>query len=131
MTNLNFVIPVYFISLIHIYTHRNSYIHDFIVSTSIFQVFSIKTCWLLDSSVVCLLVSFIFTKSGRYSAKISRISNPLLGFWTDLVRSFAWISTLFSVVLKSSTFQSPCLSLGLSLVEVKVNWGFDFFEVFL
>ena len=60
----------------HIHTLSRIYTQRHCSWASVFQVFSSKTCWLLSTSFNRLLVTVIFTNFSRYSAKISRNSNP-------------------------------------------------------
>ena len=74
------VIHLHFIFIID--THTLLHIHARV--RSVFQVFSSRTRWLLSSSIICLLVTLLITKSSRYSAEISRIYKPLFAIlWTD------------------------------------------------
>ena len=73
MTYTQFVIPFHFIFSIR-YTQRYTYTQSHL--RSVFQVFALKTWWLLDSSFI-LLTDFDYTRVlCCYSAKISCFSNP-------------------------------------------------------
>ena len=71
------------LSYCHSHIHTTLHTHDFIVSTSIFQVFSIKTCWLLVSSISLLAGYSLITILSRISAKFR--SN-----WVRLSRT-SWV----------------------------------------
>ena len=86
--------------LCHTVTSSSPFTHNFIVFPSVFQVFSSKTCWLLDfkHDFACWLLIYRFLS--RYSAR----------FCTDFTE-FDWVNWV-PRVRTSSTDSWPSLWLG-------------------
>ena len=117
---------------IHIYTAVSTHtLHRFFID--FFQVFCVKTCWLHNSSNLCLLVTILIEFLSCYSAWFFAILEPsLLVLWTDCAIFLPWF-VLGSVLCTNPVgphliFEALDWFGVLNLIKTNLNWCFGFWD---